>query len=107
VGRKYEPGAEIREGAQLGVWTPRGKFAAVGIKIKQGVVQHGLSINGWRTPGSFVGLRPCGLDLPVDYLLSSAESGALSGSDEFDNLGQEIIAAAQARLTKFKFAGYS
>jgi lipoyl(octanoyl) transferase len=74
--------AEIKEDAHLGVWTPRGKFAAVGIHVKNGVVLHGLSINGFQTPDSFQLLKPCGLDLPVDYLLENAE--------DFEQLGREI-----------------
>jgi lipoyl(octanoyl) transferase len=74
--------AEIRDGAQLGVWTAQGKFAAVGIHVQKGVVLHGLSINGYQTKESFQKLRPCGLELPVDYLLKNR--------DDFDQLGREI-----------------
>jgi lipoate-protein ligase B len=74
--------AEIREGAELGVWTARGKFAAVGIHVEKGVVLHGLSINGYQTQDSFQRLKPCGLDLPVDYLLKN--------QPDFDQLGREI-----------------
>ncbi len=87
VGRFYESAAEIRQGRELGVWTPRGKFASVGIHIKNGVLLHGLAVNGYRTPTSFVGLRPCGLDAPVDFLLSEANE------EEFLELGQRIIDA--------------
>jgi lipoate-protein ligase B len=76
--------AEIRDGAELGVWTSRGKVAAVGIHVQNGVVLHGLSINGFKTKQSFKGLKPCGLDLPVDYLLESPE--------DFEDLGREIQA---------------
>jgi lipoate-protein ligase B len=85
---RLEGAVEIREGTELGAWTARGKFAAVGIKIREGIVQHGLSINGYRTPSSFQGLRPCGLDLPVDFLLNSEA--------DLDPLGQEILATAGA-----------
>jgi lipoate-protein ligase B len=69
VGELYHSHVEIRSGDQMGVWTRRGKFASVGIHIDQGVLLHGLSVNGFRTPQSFMGLRPCGLDTPMDYLL--------------------------------------
>ena len=67
---------EIREGAELGVWSLRGqttgratgKIAAVGIHVEAGVLLHGLSLNVYRTPQSFVGLKPCGLDAEVDFL---------------------------------------
>jgi lipoate-protein ligase B len=74
--------SEIRDGAQLGVWTSRGKFAAVGIHVKKGVVLHGLSINGYQTKESFQHLKPCGLELPVDYLQKN--------SDDFEQLGHQI-----------------
>ncbi len=66
------PAAEIRSGKEAGLWTesgPRGaKFAALGIRILDGIVQHGLSVNVFPTPESFVGIRPCGLEAPVAFL---------------------------------------
>lgn len=93
VGREYEPRAEIRWGAEMGVWGPRGKFAAVGFHIEKGVLLHGLSVNGYRTSQSFVGLRPCGLDAGVDFLLPDPNPWA------FEVLGQRILRVA---LKKFK-----
>jgi lipoate-protein ligase B len=92
VGRRYDPGARIGEGAELGVWTRRGKFAAVGVHVQQGVLLHGLSVNGFRTPTSFLGLRPCGLDAPVDFLLPAPDEAA------FERLGGELVQAALARF---------
>jgi len=88
VGRGYEPDAHIRNGAELGVWCSRGKFAAVGIHVEGGVVLHGLAVNGFKTPTSFVGLRPCGLDLPVAYLLKE------SSDQLFEKLGKSLQEAA-------------
>jgi lipoate-protein ligase B len=85
VGQLYEPQVEIRGGAEMGVWTPRGKFAAVGVHVEQGVLLHGLAVNGFRTSQSFVGIRPCGLDAPVDFLLKSPFE------PEFSRLGQLLI----------------
>lgn len=59
---------EIRQGAELGVWSKKGKLAAVGIHVEAGILLHGLSLNVFRTPQSFVGLKPCGLEAAVDYL---------------------------------------
>ncbi|HCM40439.1 MAG: hypothetical protein A2Z97_07930 [Bdellovibrionales bacterium GWB1_52_6] len=100
VGRQFEPKAEIRSGAETGVWGPHGKFAAVGIHIAQGVVLHGLCVNGFRTSTSFVGLRPCGLDLPVGFLLSQVQpDGQPEGQEEaFVSLGESLRSAA---LKKF------
>ncbi len=85
VGRNYDRRVEIRTGCHLGVWTQKGKIASVGIHIDHGVLLHGLSFNGFQTPQSFQGLRPCGLDTPMDYLLHS------SNDPDFVKLGQELI----------------
>lgn len=85
VGQEYSPRVEIRWGAEMGVWTPKGKFAAVGIAIEEGVLLHGLSFNGFKTSQSFQGLRPCGLDLPVDYLLPEPSER------EFLQLGNRLL----------------
>lgn len=90
VGQLYDPTAEIREGAELGVWTHQGKFASVGVHVERGVLLHGLAINGFCTETSFQGLRPCGLDLPVGFLLKD--------SSGFASLGEAIVAEAQAHF---------
>jgi lipoyl(octanoyl) transferase len=92
VGRKYKPGVEIRSGCEMGVWSEEGKFAAVGVHIQNGVLLHGLSVNGYRTPHSFVGLRPCGLDAQVDFLLGE------NSADHFLKLGEELVAEARHLL---------
>jgi len=93
VGRKYDPGMEIRSGAETGVWSPRGKCAAVGVHVEQRVVLHGLAVNGYRTTTSFMGLRPCGLDAPVDFLLKK--------EDDFEKLGEELRDAALQQFWQF------
>ncbi len=72
------PLAEIRGGCEAGVWSgpgPEGaKVVAMGIRIWEGVLQHGISVNVYATPESFVGIRPCGLAQPVGFLESSRPS---------------------------------
>jgi lipoate-protein ligase B len=92
VVRVYTPGAEIRSGAELGVWGPRGKIAALGVRVDRGVLQHGVSLNVFRTPLSFQGLRPCGLDTPVDYLLDRADEA------QFVACGEALRSALLRRL---------
>jgi lipoyl(octanoyl) transferase len=105
VGRERDPSCEIRWGCETGVWTSRGKFAAVGVHIEQGIVLHGLSVNGFRTSLSFQGLRPCGLDLPVDFLLGDPGAGTGVGAGaletEFAKLGESL---AEVALEKFSSA---
>jgi lipoyl(octanoyl) transferase len=100
AGRLHDPSAEIRSGAELGVWGKRGKFAAVGIHIEQGVLLHGLSVNAFRTRESFYGLRPCGLDAPVSFLFENKELGEISQASleareaDFEALGRSLLNAA-------------
>ena len=92
VGRLHSLSCAIRTGCEAGVWTPNGKFAAVGVHIEQGILLHGLAINAFRTPVSFVGLRPCGLDAPLDFLL---QGKPLEAREElFEVMGKDIRRAA-------------
>jgi lipoate-protein ligase B len=99
VGKAYDSSAEIRSGAEMGVWTRKGKFAALGVHIDHGVLLHGLSINGFKTETSFMGLRPCGLDLPVDYLIHERIKDHPS---EFEDFGRKILDQALNTFTLFK-----
>jgi lipoyl(octanoyl) transferase len=94
VGLLYNSTAHLRDGAELGAWTSQGKFAAVGIHVQGGMVFHGLSVNGFRTSQSFQGLRPCGLDAPVDFLLSEG-----CPQEEFEKLGDQILEVALKLLS--------
>lgn len=69
--RRFDVPAEVREGRELGVWTPKGKLAAVGVRVREGILQHGLALNVFPTEHSFLGLRPCGLEAAVDFLYES------------------------------------
>lgn len=85
--------AEIRDGCELGVWSPKGKFSAVGVHVSGGVLMHGLALNAYRTPTSFLGMRPCGLDAPVHYILDGAGDGEREAA--FERLGRRLVEAAQ------------
>ena len=70
IGERYRgKSVHLREGPATGVWTDQGKLASVGVQVCRGVLLHGLAINIFRTPQSFYGLKPCGLDAQVDFLL--------------------------------------
>jgi lipoate-protein ligase B len=92
VGQAYRRTVWQGEGAELGAWSERGKFAAVGIQVRGGVVLHGLAVNGVRTAESFEGLRPCGLDRAVDFLLEEASEA------EFLRLREALEASLSRRL---------
>jgi lipoate-protein ligase B len=97
VGARYDSSAEIREGCETGAWTRAGKFGAVGIHVENGVLQHGLAVNGYATPTSFVGLRPCGLDAPVSFLLAGTADSAREAA--FQALGSHLSEAAQLKFS--------
>ena len=87
VTQKYVPESVIRDGDEWGIWSSPQKSAtklvSCGIKISQGVVLHGLCFNGYSTPLSFLGLKPCGLDAQAGYLLKTDQ--------DFENLKDMII----------------
>lgn len=70
--RPWQAHAEIRWGAETGLWSPKGKLASVGIRVQRGIVLHGVALNVFETPLSFSGIRPCGLDLPPAFLHDGA-----------------------------------
>ncbi len=93
VSREYDARAEVREGPQTGVWIGENKVASVGVKIEQGVLLHGICVNGFQMPLSFTGIRPCGLEPQVAYLLEDpVVSGAqvADRSVKFDRLGDRL-----------------
>ncbi|HXH64879.1 MAG TPA: lipoyl(octanoyl) transferase LipB, partial [Mariprofundaceae bacterium] len=51
-----------------GVWTDRGKIAALGVRVQHGVAYHGMALNVDVDPAWFACIDPCGLSLPVDRL---------------------------------------
>lgn len=83
--RSTESRVEIRDGAQLGVWSKKGKLASVGIQIHDRILQHGLALNCFQTEKSFYGLRPCGLDPEIDYLLDCEDQ------KKFEEIGNRLI----------------
>jgi lipoate-protein ligase B len=90
--RLYEPLAEVRSGPATGVWSPRGKLGAVGVHFERGILLHGLALNVFRTPGSFAGIRPCGLEPRVDFLLG-APSDEAGLERQFTSIGERLVLA--------------
>lgn len=98
VALQYSAGAAIKEGEELGIWTPEGKLGSVGVHLEQGVLLHGLSLNAYRTETSFFGLRPCGLDAQPAFLLDAHEDSATWDpalrEHQFERMGNRLIEAA-------------
>ena len=97
VARTYDSDAEIRDGAQIGVWNKKGKLASVGIHVQDGILFHGLCINGYRTQESFWGLRPCGLDVQPSFLIDDALQG-IPRESAFLDLQERILDQALQRF---------
>ena len=54
------------EDGLTGVWTARGKIAAIGIRITRGVAMHGFALNVTTDLASYAPIIPCGIgDRPV------------------------------------------
>lgn len=57
------------EAGYTGVWTRRGKVAAIGVRVRQGVSSHGFSLNVDPDLSYFSRIVPCGIgDRPVTSL---------------------------------------
>jgi len=46
-----------------GVWTERGKIAALGVRVSRGVAYHGMALNVHVDPDWFDAIKPCGLQI--------------------------------------------
>lgn len=68
--QEFVPEAKVEEGDRLGIWSPLGKIASIGIKIQNGWMKSGFSVNVFPTSESFRSINPCGLDARPDFLLS-------------------------------------
>ena len=51
-----------------GVWTPRGKVAAIGVAVRRGITRHGFALGVRREAEGFEHIVPCGLRQPVTTL---------------------------------------
>jgi len=80
----------VRAGKEQGLWNFRGeKVASVGVHVRNGVLLHGICVNGYKTERSFAGIRPCGLESPMGYLISTEDIRARNES--FGRLGKILL----------------
>ncbi|MFN7729133.1 MAG: lipoyl(octanoyl) transferase LipB [Bdellovibrio sp.] len=62
-------GIEAKIGEQSGLWTNQGKIAFLGLRVKNGVSMHGLSINVHNDLKLFGAIKACGVqDALIDSL---------------------------------------
>jgi lipoyl(octanoyl) transferase len=70
VTKQFLPESHLREGAELGVWSTKGKLVSVGIKINSGYITSGFAMNCIPSALAFSGISPCGIDQALpDFLL--------------------------------------
>ena len=50
------------EAGMTGVWTARGKVAAIGVRITRGVAMHGFALNVSADLDAYAPIVPCGID---------------------------------------------
>ncbi len=105
VARRYAPSVDLRWGAETGLWLPgSGKLASVGVHVERGVLLHGLSLNVQRHPGSFLGLRACGLDAQPAFLVGDVGLGTDCGR-AFEKVGVELQEALLERFWRASHSG--
>ncbi|MBL7715808.1 MAG: hypothetical protein JNL01_10110 [Bdellovibrionales bacterium] len=79
VARKMGIQTRVSLESDAGLWCSDGKLASVGVRIVDGVVQHGIALNVFQTRDSFRGLsNPCGLDKPPAFLANYLEYQSFS-----------------------------
>lgn len=57
---KYQLATHVKTG-QVGLWTEKGKLAFCGVQIKNGITQHGLSLNIQNDLNLFNKITSCGI----------------------------------------------
>jgi len=64
-----------------GVWTDRGKVAAIGIRISRGVSMHGFALNVTTTLTDFDAIVPCGIRDRAVARMADLVEGAVTVDD--------------------------
>ncbi|MSP90575.1 MAG: hypothetical protein EXR79_02030 [Myxococcales bacterium] len=76
LARSYGCAAEVRSGADAGVWFAGGKFASLGLHEAHGVAGHGIALNVATEPSAGAGLALCGSAATTYAALTTATSAA-------------------------------
>jgi len=99
---KYGFHTQMYTDERLGLWSIlRGKkIVSLGVSIKQGVLQHGVSINIYQTPQSFLGITPCGLSTEMSYLCHELKVDSPLEKSFFNQFGDELVRYVSALFKK-------
>ncbi|GAV19456.1 lipoyl(octanoyl) transferase [Mariprofundus micogutta] len=75
-----------------GVWTEKGKIAALGVRITKGVAYHGMALNVDVDPKWFAAINPCGLCSAAVSISDFTEPQALSDlANRWQNSFQTLL----------------
>ncbi len=73
---------------RIGIWVAsegrEEKIAAIGLRVRRGIVYHGFAINRDPDLDNFAGIRPCGLSAQDYGVTSIAKLGQIVSSAELD-----------------------
>lgn len=99
VVRTFDPRAKIEEGERVGIWLTEGlKVASIGVRIRDHVVQHGLSLNVYPTQESFRGINPCGIKgAQAGFLLRELETPERL-KEKFEAIGRQWVQSVSRSL---------
>jgi lipoyl(octanoyl) transferase len=92
VVQHYVPDARIEDGSRLGIWSPAGKLASIGIKIRDGYTSSGFALNCIPRPEAFAGIDPCGIAGAVPDFLFSRGIAPEGRESEFEKIPDRIFA---------------
>lgn len=91
----------------IGLWSPDRtlKYASVGIRVRRGILQSGLSLNVYPTQNSFLGINPCGIqNARPGFLISSVANLKTSTAVATNNISAQTnsIKTEQNQTTSFE-----
>jgi lipoic acid synthetase len=96
-----------REEGYTGVWTAKGKVAAIGIRVSRRVTMHGFALNLHPDMGFFGMMNPCGITDREVTTLSDLVGRKISLEEAVDALiphFEEVFGYAQSETQKAAFA---
>lgn len=86
---------ECGRNQRLGLWMGVQKLASMGFSLKQGILNHGFSLNVYPTHESFKGINPCGFqEASPGFLYASQDVGEA----HMDSIRRIIIKILQAEF---------